>query len=219
MMIDLYEQLALCMSLDETSVPAEISKCFANVAELLINGYILSLNEEQYRITAVEFYYFNQLHLDFYTCLLNKGISLASYYHSSGITITFTRKSLRRYICNPYEKLEENTFFGYALITDVALINEITGELEDSISLKGMFRCEPYERAYEMIQNNKLLKFNLIQKPRSSDVVKFDDVYDCVRNIRKNVRTGIYSREEIATALYNFSCKRYRYEIYTCKRD
>lgn len=216
MTIEAFEPLDQCMTLNEISTPAEIGKCFANVADLLINGYTLFSNQEQYRISAVEFYYFNPLHLDFSTCLLIKQdfIRWILDYASSGITIAFRQNTTRPNAFNPPVKLEENTYFGFVLITDIAPMSE-TCELERNISLNGMLKNKPFDRIEEMRRNDELPRFSIKRKPRTSSYVKFDDVYECVRNVRRNVRTGKYSREEIANALIMFHNKRYRFEMFT----
>lgn len=209
-MDDIYDRFRQLLSINDKSTPDEIGKCFAKTADHLINQNILLIDKEQYRIMAVEFFFFNPLHLDFCTFLLSRDdyrlqqILTTVYY---GITIPFLSRP------SSFE-FEDNACFGCFVITDIALMHD-NGKLSEPLSTTRLLKRNSFEGNEKLCWDGNLSKFSMSRKPRKCDAVKFDDIYECVRLIKKNVKNGKYSRKEIADALAKFQNKRYRFEMFT----
>lgn len=73
----------------------EINKSFERIANDLFNNYVLIVQGEEYRLTEIEFYYYNKKsHPD--NCAHRNELQKASgkwYFHGSGLDITFGDKN------------------------------------------------------------------------------------------------------------------------------
>jgi len=117
----LKEKLA---SLTAESEPKDIALCFDEVAEMLLNEYVIRKGEELYRMTNVEFYFFNQHHPDVITYPRTCEAGMW-FFHSSGVDLTFASDCKSAPGAKP-TFCAEGAFYGGILIRGIR--NVRTGE-------------------------------------------------------------------------------------------
>jgi hypothetical protein len=74
----------------ETTKNISIQAGFDELANYLMNECVLEINNNEYRIAEIEFYYFNKEHNDIHThrhkCQKKSNVF---YFHPAGVDITF----------------------------------------------------------------------------------------------------------------------------------
>lgn len=205
------------MTLGATVLQPEIVDCFADVADYLLNRGVVEFDGECYRSTAVEFYFFNNVHRDFATCMLldNEHYNQKSWNSESlyGLVLPFGGRYSSSFHNRIWFngrfmlKIEQDSYFGYAVVTDVANIDD--GKTVTVRSLQ-----KDSSTRYEWKDEPSLTPVNIVRNIRTCDFINFDDVYEYVSRIRQRVKAGIYCREDIAQSLLHFRRQRYRFEAY-----
>ena len=120
------EELKSMMCIAADASKETITQTFERIAEVLMNGCVIKIQDEEYRILDFEFYYYNKNHQDISVHPRNSE-SLCWYFNDfGGIDLNFESRIEKESKCSLKYILSEKSYFGGILIRQIQSLSDNT---------------------------------------------------------------------------------------------